>query len=154
MNMKLSFLKLLIILTFIACESKSKEKKASPYADIINFTDTAHPDGVSDKQPKAKFDSRYIDFEEALAGDILEHAFKFKNTGDRDLYILDTKSSCGCTVPEYSKDPIKPGESSEIKVRFDTQGKKGAQDKKVSIFTNTKENEIILNIKANIISND
>ncbi len=78
------------------------------------------------------------------------HVFKFKNTGKEPLVISNAKGSCGCTVPEWPKEPIAVGESGEIKVEFDPKNKKGNQSKSVTITANTEPVNTILQIKANI----
>jgi hypothetical protein len=90
------------------------------------------------------------DFGTIQQGDKPNYDFAFKNTGESDLIITSAKGSCGCTVPEYPKTPIKPGESGNIKVSFDSKGKSGATTKTVSIMCNTAEGTKILTIKANI----
>ncbi len=63
--------------------------------------------------------------------------FKFKNVGDQPLVINQAVASCGCTVPEYTKDPIKPGESGEIKVTYNGAGKfPGHFKKSITVRTN------------------
>lgn len=63
--------------------------------------------------------------------------FKFKNTGTEPLVIKNARGSCGCTVPNYKKEPVMPGETSEIEVRYDTQ-RPGPFTKTVTIETNEK----------------
>jgi hypothetical protein len=70
-------------------------------------------------------------------GQIVEHAFKFKNDGAYPLILSHTSSSCGCTTPQWPKDPIKSGATSEIIVRFDSKGKSGPQLKTITVFANT-----------------
>ena len=65
-------------------------------------------------------------------------AFDFTNNGDAPLIIKFAKGSCGCTVPEYPKDPILPGDSAQIKVRYDTN-RIGKFTKTVSLTTNIQE---------------
>ena len=72
--------------------------------------------------------------------------YKFKNTGNADLVISDAKGSCGCTVPEYPKAPIKPGEEGNIKVTFDSSGKGGRQNKSVTVITNAIPNTKVLTV--------
>ena len=96
------------------------------------------------------FDHDVHDFGTIQQGDKPTYDFAFKNTGESDLIITSAKGSCGCTVPEYPKTPIKPGESGNIKVSFDSKGKSGATTKTVSIMCNTAEGTKILTIKANI----
>jgi len=69
-------------------------------------------------------------------GDVIEHVFKFKNTGKSDLIIRKTRTSCGCTVVEPKNKTIKPGEESEIKAVFNTRGKKNKQTKVITVITN------------------
>ena len=102
--------------------------------------------------PTIKFDKTNHDFGEIRDGDIVETVFTFTNSGDSDLKILNASGSCGCTVPEYPRDtPIKPGESSMIKVKFDSSNKPGMQRKTVTLVTNTSKGKEMLNIKAFVL---
>lgn len=76
-------------------------------------------------------------FGTASEGTLVEYTFHFENTGDAPLLISRAYSTCGCTVPVWPQEPIKPGESGEINVRFDTQGKIGAQRKPIYVVANT-----------------
>ncbi|NIG57676.1 DUF1573 domain-containing protein [Chitinophaga sp. Cy-1792] len=82
------------------------------------------------------FDEKVHDFGEIVQGEKVEYAFKFTNTGKGDVVILDAGSSCGCTVPEWPKDPIKPGQSAYVKVIFDSAGKEGYTQKEVTLRLN------------------
>jgi hypothetical protein len=73
--------------------------------------------------------------------------FKFKNTGKDPLVITDAHGSCGCTVPTWPKDPIMKGETSSIKVHYDTK-RTGAFTKTVTINSNSKTNPKVLTIKG------
>jgi hypothetical protein len=70
-------------------------------------------------------------------GDEVSHEFPFTNTGKSDLLISNASASCGCTVPEWPKEPIKPGGKGVIKATFNSDGKQGKQSKKVVITANT-----------------
>ncbi len=99
--------------------------------------------------PVLTFDKKEHDFGVINEGDVVETAFSFTNTGESDLTILDARGSCGCTVPEYPKDtPISPGETREIKVKFDSANKPGNQTKTVTLTTNTERGREILRIKT------
>ena len=102
------------------------------------------------KYPVFTFETIEHDFGTITQGDKVSYDFKFKNTGESDLIITDAKGSCGCTVPEYPKTPIKPGEDGTIKVSFDSTGKIGLNSKSVTLTCNIKEGKKIINIKANI----
>ena len=64
-------------------------------------------------------------------------SFRFKNTGDNPLVIESVKPACGCTVADYPKQPLKPGEEGEITGEFDSQGREGQQHKEITVTTNT-----------------
>ena len=93
---------------------------------------------ASDKMPKITFKEKGIhDFGSITEGDTIEHFFKFTNTGAYPLIINNITASCGCTTPEWPRDPIEPGEESSIKVRFNSRNKEGEQNKTVTVFANT-----------------
>jgi hypothetical protein len=103
------------------------------------------------KAPKMVFDSASHAFGDIQQGDIVSWSFDFVNKGDGDLLISSAQTSCGCTVPDYPHDPIKPGDKGTIKVKFNSEGKEGVQEKSVTIFANTKPDRNILKISANVI---
>ena len=82
-------------------------------------------------------DSVTFNFDTINQGDKVQHSFKIKNAGDKNLIIARAFGSCGCTVPEYPKDPIKPGEIATIKVTFNSAGKSNDQKKDVTLVCNT-----------------
>jgi hypothetical protein len=102
------------------------------------------------KYPEMTFEEEEHDFGTIQQGDKPSYEFVFKNTGQADLIITSARGSCGCTVPEYPKTPIKVGASAKIKVSFDSKGKSGETSKTVTILCNTKEGSKILKIKSNI----
>lgn len=97
-----------------------------------------------------KFDEYSHDFGTINEGDSPEHIFSFTNTGDNPLILEKCKGSCGCTVPNCPKNPIAPGEKGEIKVVFNSKGKKNSQTKKVTVTGNTDPGQTILTIKAQV----
>jgi hypothetical protein len=92
--------------------------------------------------PQIEFDSTSIDYGTIENGSDGERVFSFTNTGNADLIIRNVKSSCGCTIPKKPKDPIAPGESSEIVVRYDTK-RVGPFRKTITVSTNQEDNPII-----------
>lgn len=100
--------------------------------------------------PVAEFDNMEHDFGTIKAGDKVEHVYKVTNKGTADLVISEVKPSCGCTVPDFTKEPIKPGASGDIKVIFDSTGKSGNQEKTVTVSLNTEKASEVLKFKANI----
>ncbi len=82
-------------------------------------------------------DSVSFDFDTIMQDDKVEHTFRLVNSGDKNLIITRAFGSCGCTVPEYPKDPVKPGDTASIHVTFNSAGKKGDQHKNVTLVCNT-----------------
>jgi len=95
-----------------------------------------------------------FDFGEITEGEKVNHVFSFKNTGSEPLVISNAKGSCGCTVPDWPREPILPGESGEIKVQYDSKGKgqpEGrAESKRVTITANTDPANSYLTIKGKV----
>lgn len=86
--------------------------------------------------PVIVFERDIFDFGKIKQGEKVQHEFKFKNTGKSPLVISNATATCGCTVPEPPKEPIKPGAEASIKVIFSSEGKMGMQDKVVTITSN------------------
>jgi len=78
------------------------------------------------------------------------YEFVFTNTGKNPLVISDAKGSCGCTVPEYPKDPIAPGATGKIRVVYSPGTQEGQQTKNVTITANTEPQQTVISIKANV----
>jgi hypothetical protein len=120
----------------LPAEQESPQAAATPPADgkyaVMSFSKNEHDFGIINDT------------------DAVTYSFKFTNTGEGDLIITSAKGSCGCTVPDYPKDPIKPGASGKIKVSFNPTGKKGQQHKTVTINTNTARGQETLSVKATI----
>jgi len=99
---------------------------------------------------KLEFSETEFDFGNITSGESVTHMFKFKNTGKEPLVISNAKGSCGCTVPKWPKEPILPGKSGEIEVKFDSKNKTGKQSKNVTITANTDPANTILKISADV----
>jgi hypothetical protein len=110
----------------------------------------APPVVAGGKTTSVKFDETSYDWGTVAEGEKMTHIFKFKNTGTNDMIISDAHGSCGCTVPEWPKEPIKPGKSSQIKVIFDSKGKPGDQSKSVTVTANTEPTNMVLMIKGKV----
>ncbi len=90
--------------------------------------------------PKIDFDTRVFQFGDIVEGAKAEHTFSIINKGKSDLLIRSVKSSCGCTAANPASMVIKPGESTNMKTVFDSQGKTGMQNKTVTIISNDPAN--------------
>jgi hypothetical protein len=92
------------------------------------------------------FEHTAHEFGRVESGPTYTATFKYKNTGNANLYISSADASCGCTVPTWSKEAIKPGESGDIIVNFDSKGRTGEQLKTVTVTTNTNPNKNTLTL--------
>lgn len=99
--------------------------------------------------PVMTFDVTTIDYGNIDKGADPVRKFKFTNTGNEPLIIKTAKGSCGCTVPTYPKEPIMPGETNVIEVRYDTQ-RVGAFTKTVTLTTNEATDTRMLTIKGEV----
>ena len=90
------------------------------------------------------------DFGTIDEGDVEIHIFEFTNKGDEPLILDKCKGSCGCTVPQCPKEPIAPGATGTIEVKFNSKGKKNSQTKKVTVTANTDPVQTILTITAQV----
>jgi hypothetical protein len=118
---------------------------ASPATPASTVTAAPRPDA-----PMMKFDKEEYNFGTIKQGDKVEYAFEFTNTGKEPLIISEAHGSCGCTVPEWPKQPLKKGEKGTIKVTFNSAGKQGMQDKTITITSNASESPKVLHIKGNV----
>ncbi len=91
------------------------------------------------KAPKIEFKETKYEFGTLKQGERTSHDFEFKNTGKSDLVIRKIKTTCGCTATKPEKMVIKPGETSKIKVTFNSSGKRGKQNKTITVTTNSPE---------------
>ena len=107
---------------------------------------------VSENGPEITFEKTTHQFGEIPYGGNGTYEFLFKNTGNEPLILSQPKSSCGCTVPEWPKKPILPGETDVIKVTYKNTDRPGSFSKYVTIFSNAKTNkEVKLYIKGKIL---
>lgn len=99
--------------------------------------------------PVMTFEVTEFNFGSIKQGDVVTHEFHFKNTGKEPLIINNAVGSCGCTVPDWPKEPIKPGGEAVIKVTFNSAGKLNQQDKTVTITYDT-DKQVVLHLKGNV----
>ena len=128
----------------IASLSFSQDAKVVPAATTIT------PSADNKNAPDMKFDALEFNYGTIKQGDKVEHSFTFTNNGKEPIIITNAQGSCGCTVPEYPKEPIRKGEKGTIHVTFNSAGKMGMQDKTVTITSNAKNSPVVLHIKGNI----
>ncbi|MAN59989.1 MAG: hypothetical protein CMC08_09170 [Flavobacteriaceae bacterium] len=132
----------LSVFAFTSCKENAADK-----VNEENVAAAADRDAEAGKFPVMQFEETSYDFGTIEAGSNVEHKFKFTNTGEAPLVIVDAKSSCGCTVPEKPTGPIAPGETGELLVKYNGSGKNQVT-KTVTITANTEKGKETLTIKA------
>lgn len=108
-------------------------------------------DKYDTKIPIIKFETETIDYGTTEQNSDGLRVFTFTNTGDAPLLISKVTTSCGCTVPNYSKAPIFPGENGELSIKYDTK-RLGAFTKTVTVTSNAEGGNKILKIKGHIVA--
>lgn len=136
----------IVVLSFSGC----KNERSRLAGDVVNNPATASGE-VDGDSPVIKFDIEEHDFGKITAGEKVSYTFKFKNTGKSDLILSRVTASCGCTAPKYSTAPIAPGQTGTIDVSFNSEGRKGVQNKSVTVVTNATPNTVVLRIKATVM---
>ncbi len=131
---------------FTACNENAAKKVKSENVEIAKKRDSKIKEGG----PLMQFDKTEHDFGVIQEGDVVETVFNFTNTGKSELIITSAKGSCGCTVPEWPKEPILPGAQGQIKVKFNSYRKPNLQQKQVTLVTNTEAGKEILKIRAQV----
>ena len=148
--MKRVILSLLIIIGLISCETKENKLDTS----LVNNPSSADGTRRVINVPEIEFQKTEHDFGKILQGEQVSYTFKFKNVGNAPLIITSIEKTCGCTSPDFSNEPIKPGEEGKITITYDSKGHKGFQNKRLIVKANTNPSETILRIKAQVENNN
>ncbi len=128
-------------------ESADTSTKQKPTSLAANVESNTKPEGPL---PAFEFESEEFDFGTIEAGTIIEHTFRFKNTGEAPLIIQSATASCGCTVPKKPSEPIPVGEYGEIGVKYNSTNKNGVQSPIITIRANTYPNVKKVKLKGTV----
>jgi hypothetical protein len=149
------FINLIFSFTIISCKPRTQEKKVNENTDsVINLSSSTQAEVPASSLPIIEFSEEKHDFGVIASGEQVSYAFSFKNTGSVNLLINSAQGSCGCTVPSFPKEPIKPGETGLIDVVFNSEGKSGMVEKTITLVTNCKPSTKILTIVAKIATTE
>jgi hypothetical protein len=167
-KMKSNFLKSMFVLVLVAatvsaCKDKDAEKKIAALEARLNDLEgkkavqpaitSAAPAATPETKPEGPlpsfdFQTTEHDFGTINEGDVVEYTYAFKNTGTVPLIIQNAQGSCGCTVPDWTKEPIPAGGTGFVKAKFDSSGKPNIQNKTVTVTANTWPKQTVLRFKA------
>lgn len=151
--MKKIFIPIFSLIVLASCQDAAKKVEPQLSTDLVKNQKTAVEDkNATAKGPEFTFVKEVHDFGTLVDGEKVAYSFVFTNTGDAPLIISNAKGSCGCTVPNWPRDPIAVGEKGTIDVSFNSSGRQGVQSKNVTLTANTIPNRKILKIKSEVIS--
>ncbi len=141
----------ILLIGFMGCQE--------PPSDEISTEDIYFDEGYNtvDKEtlPIITFEEQDFNFGIILQGEKVAHTYKFKNSGKRDLILANVSADCGCTTPkDFTREPIKPGETGEVFVEFDSTDKLGAINKKITVVTNSIPNRKVITISGEVINTE
>lgn len=117
----------------------------------ITNPSSANGNNTDNNLPIIKFTETEYNFGTVIQGEKVAHSFVFENTGTGNLIISNVKASCGCTVPKWTKEPIKPGQTGNIELVFDSANRDGIQTKSAKVYSNTQPNVTELLIRCEVI---
>jgi hypothetical protein len=158
--LKLSALAIALAITAVGCETKNDQsdkiaeleqklarlEASQPVPSNVSSVTAADPGSLGSFQ----FQEMEYDFGTINEGSVVEHVFNFTNNGQAPLVISNITASCGCTSPDWTKTPIKPGDDGFVKVVFNSTAKTGTQAPTVTIQANTNPNVTRLRLKGNV----
>jgi Protein of unknown function (DUF1573) len=164
--MKTGFrLGLIVLLAFVwmSCHDRAAEKRIaeleSRLAQIESSKAATNPATIPTPVPEEKpegplpvveFEKADHDFGKVAEGQKVAFKYMFKNTGQAPLIIQNAQPSCGCTVPDWTKEPVPVGGTGFVRAEFDTSGKSGAQTKSITVTANTWPKVTTLHFKADV----
>lgn len=125
----------------VSCNSTSNESNQN----------TTSIEKTGEQNPEIAFDKTVHDFGRIIKGERVAYSFRFTNSGSSPLVISAVRSGCGCTVGDYPKDPVKPGETGKIDVVFNSAGRNGFQSESVRVLNNSTESALTLRITAEVL---
>ena len=145
---------MLTLALFASCDDIAKKVngKEQLSTDLVRNSKTAEIGVEEQGMPAFTFKKEEHDFGILIDGEKVSYSFSFTNSGNAPLIISNAKGSCGCTVPNYPKEPIAPGATASIDVTFDSKGRTGKQSKAVTITANTNPNRKVIRINSEVIT--
>ncbi|MDX5423549.1 MAG: DUF1573 domain-containing protein [Hymenobacteraceae bacterium] len=118
-------------------QEQPKAKASAPQEQAVNG-------------PAITFEESEYNFGDITQGDVVEHTFKFKNTGTQPLVIDRVDVTCGCTTPAWTKEPVMPGKTGFVTAKYNSAGRLGQQKKAITVHSNAADGAKYIFIVTNI----
>lgn len=129
-----------------------QQSAAQPVSNPNVATEGEVAAAPSANAPVMSFEQTEYDFGTVKQGEVVNHTFEFTNTGSTPLIIENASATCGCTVPDWTREPVAPGEKGQIAVQFNTAGKMGQQNPTVTVRANTQPDIVKVSMKGDVAS--
>lgn len=146
--MKKIILSLACVAILASCSNQEPKQATTTESETVATASETSPADA----PVFKFVKESFDFGQITMGEKVSYDFEFTNIGKSPLIITSATATCGCTVPEFPKEPVAPGAEGVVRVVFDSAGKLGMQNKVVTITANTVPETTELNILGNVVN--
>lgn len=157
-----NLIKVLPLIAVLSLTSWKKDQKADQLvveeqqaveAPVVQTQDELVKEAQSKPLTTLALSEANFDFGKLKKGDHVEHIYEVTNTGTNPLIISQVKPGCGCTVPDYTKDPILPGQKGKITLKFDSTNFDGLVNKQAEVYANVEKAPIVLTFSADIQPN-
>lgn len=149
-------LPLVAALSLVACKKDQKaDQLVTEEQTVVEAPAVATPDELI-KEAQAKplttiaLSESNFEFGKLKKGEHVEHVYEVTNTGTNPLIISQVKPGCGCTVPDYTKDPILPGQKGKITLKFDSSNFDGLVNKQAEVYANVEKAPVVITFSADI----
>ena len=134
-----------MMLAILACGGQNDSEQAGTSRG-------SSEDQYAQGEPLMHFDTLVHDFGTIIEGESVVCYFDYSNRGGGDLVITGVEATCGCTVPSWSREPLKPGARETLQLIFDASGRNGEQRKQVTVKSNASNEVVRLTIRARVVS--
>jgi hypothetical protein len=133
-----------LLLLLFACSGQNDRQDQA-------FAEQKEEGHYAQGEPVMRFDTLVHDFGTIIEGEKVVCYFDYANDGAGDLVITGVETTCGCTIPQWSMEPLKPGTRETLELIFDATGRSGEQRKTITVKSNAKNQMVRLTIRANVI---
>ncbi|WP_027376028.1 DUF1573 domain-containing protein [Kaistella palustris] len=151
-------LPLAVVLSLASCKKNqqadqlvvTEDSATAVQAPAVESQDAMLKEAQSNPLTTVALSEAAFEFGKIKKGEHKEHTYEITNTGQNPLIISQVKPGCGCTVPDYTKDPILPGQKGKITLKFDSSNFDGLVNKQAEIYANVEKAPMVITFSADI----